>query len=219
MFFTIFLIASNIRGPKLININLFSSKITFSVALLFYPLTYVCDDIVTEVYGFRVNRFIIWGGLRCNVIFMVLILAAVRIKPSVYYNGQSAFALTLDLSARIFFASVIAFFVGEFCNAILLSRTKVIFSGKFLPLRLISSTILGVIFGGLLFYEVAFYGILPQWLIFEMMGIEFVIKILYNASCLPITCAICKKLKKIDNIDYYDYEEKYNLFSLFIKKQ
>ena len=212
MLFVTVLIASNVTGAKLVDITFFGNTFTISIALLFFPLTYVVSDIITEVYGFNVCRFVIWSGLLCNIFFLIMIFAAAVIHPSVYFTGQKAFETTLFTSCRIFLASVIAFFIAEMVNSIFLSRLKIYFNGKQLPLRIIFSTVTGVVFGSLIFYEVAFWGVQPQWLIFEMMLVELVIKILYDICCLPLTCSLCKKLKKLDGIDHYDYNIKYNPF-------
>jgi len=217
MFFAVVLIASNVTGAKLIDLKVFNWTFTLSAALLFFPLTYVISDIITEVYGFKICRFIIWCGLICNIIFLLMIFGATVLKPSLYFSGQEAFKSTLLTSCRIFIASVISFFVAEMVNSIFLSKLKVHFEGKLLPLRLILSTISGIIFGSLIFYEIAFYGTQPQWLILEMMFVELVLKITYDFCCLPITCFICRKLKRLDGVDHYDYNIRYNPFILWKK--
>ena len=217
MFFAVILIASNVTGAKLVEINLFNWKFTLSVALIFYPLTYVISDITTEVYGFKVCRFIIWSGLLCNIVFMLMIYLSTEFPASPYFTEQTAFKTTLLTSCRIFIASVTAFFVAEMVNSIFLSKLKVKLQGKLLPLRIISSTFTGVVFGSLIFYEIAFIGTQPQWLIFEMMFVEFVVKLLYDVCCLPLTCYICKKLKRIDQVDHYDFDIKYNPFNFKLK--
>jgi queuosine precursor transporter len=114
MLFTTVLIASNVTGAKLVDIGIFSYSFTISIALLFFPLTYVISDIITEVYGFKICRFIIWCGLTCNVIFLIMIFTATKIPPSAYFTDQNAFETTLITSCRIFLASVISFFVAAF---------------------------------------------------------------------------------------------------------
>jgi queuosine precursor transporter len=217
MLFASVLIASNVTGAKLVDLGTLSHKFTVSIALLFFPLTYIVSDIITEVYGFKVCRFIIWSGLACNILFLIMIFLATVIPPSVYFTGQKAFEVTLFTSCRIFLASVLSFFAAEMVNSIFLSKLKIYFNGKLLPLRIIFSTATGVVFGSLIFYQVAFFGAQSQWLIFEMMMVELVIKILYDVCCLPATCYFCKLLKRVDGVDHYDYNIKYNPF-VFWKK-
>ena len=217
MLFATVLIASNVTGAKLVDISVFNHNFTLSIALLFFPLTYVISDIITEVYGFKICRFIIWCGLGCNILFLIMIFTATAIKPSIYFSGQKAFEATLLTSCRIFLASVVSFFIAEMINSIFLSKLKVYFSGKLMPFRIILSTVFGIIFGSLIFYQIAFWGTQPQWLIIEMMFVELVIKIIYDMCCLPVTCYCCKLLKRLDGIDHYDYNIKYNPF-IFWKK-
>ncbi len=212
--FTTILIAANVSGAKFSSFRIFGMDLSYSVALLFYPLTYVISDILTEVYGFKTSRMIIWFGLICNVVFMLCILATIYIKPSDLYHDQSSYVLILSSSVRIFVASIISFFVGEFCNSMIVSRLKVMQAGKLMPLRFLISTIFGVTFGCAIFHEIAFYGTLPQSVVWQMAGVEFVIKIIYDVCCIPFTCLISGALKRSERIDQYDHDINYNPFKL-----
>jgi uncharacterized integral membrane protein (TIGR00697 family) len=220
MLFICLLISSNICAFKVVE---FSITKTFSLelpaAVLFFPLTYLLDDVITEVYGFRVSRLIIWTGLISSGIITACISLAVSLPASPLWNqnthnGQSAFELVLSGSNRIFLASSIAYFFGEFLNSIILAKLKVKTQGKYFLLRIIGSTAVGASIDTTLFCHIAFFNVLPETVIWKIILTLYVYKLLYETVMSPVTYFFANYLKKIDNIDYYDTHTKFSPFSL-----
>ncbi|MCP4179741.1 MAG: queuosine precursor transporter [bacterium] len=195
MLYVAVLIASNISGAKIVDLNLFGYKIDYSAALFFFPLTYVLGDILTEVYGARTSRFIVLLTLVVNIIFVLFIYLSIVIPPANIWKGQIAYSYTLGASARIFLASISAFAVGEMMNIFVLQKLKTKFKDKWMPLRFITSTFTGVVLGSLIFYTIAFAGEYSVFIIIEMAVVELVMKVAYDAIMLPISCTVAKKLK------------------------
>ncbi len=226
MFFITFLIISNLTGFKIVELN--SSNFPFLVgffkhfdfnfpaALIFFPLTYFFDDTLTEVYGFKVSRLVIWSGLLCNTIFTICTFATVYLPPSHFWHYQSEFSLIFTSAPRIFIASTIGYFCGEFLNSMAMSKIKIMTSGRWLWARIISSTAVGVFFDSVLFCHIAFYNKVSSAIIWEMVMVQCIFKVSYEILALPLTYKIVSFLKKNDEVDYYDFSTDYNPFSLKI---
>lgn len=220
MLFVCLLLASNICAFKIIEFSVTNTfKIELPAAVIFFPLTYLFDDIITEVYGFKISRLIIWTGLACTGIFTICTLLAVSLPASELWNtnthnGQEAFQLVLSGSSRIFFASAIAYFFGEFVNSIILAKLKVLTEGKYFFMRVISSTAIGAGIDTTLFCHIAFMQVLPEQMIWKIIITLYIFKLSYETLMLPITYAIVRFLKRIDNIDYYDRNTRFTPFSL-----
>lgn len=225
MMFVSFLILSNLTASKIVEFK-FSSlnflpflntiDFNFPAALIFFPLTYFFDDNLTEVYGFQISRFIIWGGLICNTLVTLGILTTIHLNPSHYWSYQDQYATVFGSTFRVFIASALGYFVGEFCNSIILSKMKIMTSGRWLWLRIISSTSVAVGIDSIIFCNIAFFGKLPPNIIFQMIFIQYAFKVGYELLALPLTYLITGYLKKKDRVDYYDYTTKFNPFSLKI---
>ena|SRR3990167_9054980 len=224
MLFVTFLILSNLTAFKIIEFNsssisfiykLFGSfDVNFPAALIFFPLTYFFDNTLTEVYGFRVSRYIIWGGLACNTIFTLGTYATVYLHPSHMWHDQSQYAVIFTSAPRIFLASALGYFCGEFLNSVVMSILKIKTLGRWLWLRVIASTATGVSLDSVIFCHIAFLGVVPSNIVLQMVVVQIVFKVTYEVLILPITYLIVRHLKKKDNIDYYDFTTKYNPFSL-----
>ena len=220
MLFVSFLVVSNLTAFKIVEIHLTSDFfINFPAALVFFPLTYFFDDILTEVYGFKVSRLIIWGGLACSAFVTLCTWMAVQLPASPIWDantnhGANAYELVFSGSLRVFSASIIAYFVGEFFNSILLAKLKVMTKGKYFSLRVMSSTALGAGIDSIIFCYIAFWNVMPHQVIFEIILTQYLIKLLYEFCMLPLTYSLASYLKKRDNVDYYDSHTKFNPFSL-----
>lgn len=220
MVFVSFLILSNLTAFKLVEyhtnfFHLFGDiNLTFPAALIFFPLTYFFDDTLTEVYGFKVSRFIIWSGLICNTIISLGVLVSTQLHASPYWPYQTEYEIVFNSTFRIFLASTIGYFTGEFCNSIILSKIKIMTSGRWLWLRIITSTSVAVGIDSMIFCNFAFTGIFPQHVIWKMVITQYLFKVGYELIALPLTYLITDYLKKKDNVDYYDYSTRYNPFSL-----
>lgn len=208
--FTTFLILSNLAAFKVASFG----PINFAAGLIFFPLTYVFDDILTEVYGFKVSRRIIWMALLANTIIFLGTWLTIYLTPSPYWPHQEAYATIYQGTLRVFLASVISYFFGEFANSIILAKLKVLASGERLWLRAMTSTMVGVGIDTLLFTHIAFLFILPYAAIWQIIGTMYLFKVVYEMCALPITYQVSNYLKRKDNVDYYDVTTNFNPFSL-----
>lgn len=208
--FTTFLILSNLAAFKIASFG----SISFAAGLIFFPLTYVFDDILTEVYGFKVSRRIIWTALLANTIVFLGTWLTIYLSPSPYWPHQQAYATVYQGTLRVFIASVISYFFGEFANSIILAKLKVLTSGERLWLRAITSTMIGVGIDTLLFTHIAFLFIIPYSGIWQIIGTMYLLKVLYEICALPITYHVSNYLKRTDNVDHYDVKTNFNPFSL-----
>lgn len=208
--FTTFLILSNLTAFKLAAFG----AIVFPAGLLFFPLTYVFDDILTEVYGFKVSRRIIWMALLANTIIFIGTWLTSYLNPSPDWHDQDAYATVYQATLRVFIASTISYFFGEFANSMMLAKLKVFTSGRYFWVRAITSTIVGVGIDTVLFIHIAFLFTLPYSHLWKIIGMMYSFKVLYECFALPVTYKIVNYLKQKDNVDYYDFKTKFNPFSL-----
>lgn len=220
MLFVCLLIASNICSFKVVNFSITKTlSLELPSAIVFFPLTYLFDDVITEVYGFKVSRLIIWTGLLCSGVFTACTWLAVSLPPSQLWNantrnGQSAFELVLNGTSRVFLASSVAYFFGEFLNSVMLAKLKVMTEGKYFFFRIISSTAVGAAIDTTLFCHIAFMNILPELVILKIILTLYLIKLGYETVMAPVTYMIVNFLKKIDRVDYYDRNTNFSPFSL-----
>lgn len=220
MLFVSFLIVSNLTAFKLVELHLPNGfAINFPAALAFFPLTYFFDDVLTEVYGFKMSRLIIWGGLICSALMTLCTWIAVQLPASPLWDantqhGNKAYALVFEGSFRVFFASIIAYFFGEFINSTLLAKLKILTQGHYFSLRVMASTTAGVAIDNIIFCNIAFWGIMPKEIIWQIIFTQYLIKLAYEFLMLPVTYNLVRYLKKVDKVDYYDIDTKFNPFSL-----
>ncbi len=220
MLFVTFLVVSNLTAFKIAEIQLTPNfAFDFPAALIFFPLTYFFDDILTEVYGFKVSRLIIWGGIICSCLVTLCTWLAVHLPASPVWDantnhGAAAYQLIFQGSLRVFLGSLLAFFVGEFFNSFTLAKLKVITQGRHFSLRVLSSTAIGVGLDTVIFCNIAFWNVVPQYLIWKMILTLYLFKVFYELIMLPVTFSLVNYLKKIDNTDYFDTNTKFNPFSL-----
>ena len=210
MAYAAFLILSNISALKVSTV--FGHDIPSG--LIFFPLTYIFDDILTEVYGFKASRRVIWLALFANLIITLGVHFVVQLPSSAYWPHQESFSKIFEISPRIFVASVLSYLVGEFINSTLIAKMKILTSGKYLWLRMIGSTICGVSIESTLFGFISFWAVLPTLVIYKMVVVQFCFKVGYEIVALPITYKIVSYLKRVDKIDYYDINTNFNPFSL-----
>lgn len=228
MLFISFLILSNLTAFKIVEFkfsNLFwmplqhSWVINFPAALIFFPLTYFFDDTLTEVYGFKMSRLIIWSGLICSTIFTLCALATVYLPASPIWDtnmnhADNAYKLIFNSSSRIFLASIVGYFCGEFLNSMILAKLKVLTSGRYFFLRVIGSTAVGVGVDSIIFCNIAFFGIMPFYILWSIVLTQYLFKLSYEIIMLPLAYVITNFLKKVDQVDHYDFHTKFNPFSL-----
>ena len=232
MLFVSFLILSNLTAFKIIELKFYHLfwiplqepwSVNCPAALIFFPLTYFFDDTLTEVYGFKMSRLIIWSGLICSSIFTLSAWATVYLPASSIWDihthhAESAYELIFKGSSRIFLASILGYFFGEFLNSIILAKLKILTSGKHFFLRVIGSTAIGVAIDSVIFSNIAFFGIMPSYIIWSIILTQYLFKLSYEIIMLPATYIISQFLKKIDQVDHYDFQTKFNPFSLSLSE-
>ncbi|WP_419420557.1 queuosine precursor transporter [Legionella sp. D16C41] len=210
--FTAFLILANLTAFKLATF----ATINFPAGLIFFPLTYVFDDILTEVYGFKISRRIIWMALLANTIIFIGTWCTIYLPPSPFWHEQAAYATVYQATLRVFTASMIGYFFGEFANSMLLAKLKVLTSGNHLWLRAVTSTVIGVGIDTIFFMHIAFLFTMPYHSLWEIIATMYALKVIYEFCALPITYKVSNYLKEKDNIDYYDFKTNFNPFSLAV---
>lgn len=220
MLFVSFLIVANLTAFKIVEFHLPNGfAINFPAALAFFPLTYFFDDVLTEVYGFKMSRLIIWGGLICSALMTLCTWIAVQLPASPLWDanthhGNQAYALIFEGSFRIFIASIIAYFFGEFVNSTILAKLKILTEGDYFSLRVMTSTAVGVAIDNVIFCNIAFWGIMPKEIIWQIIFTQYLIKLAYEFLMLPVTYTLVRYLKRVDKMDYYDIDTKFTPFSL-----
>jgi uncharacterized integral membrane protein (TIGR00697 family) len=208
-FFVGVLLISNIASTKILTLW----KFTFDGGTILFPLSYIFGDILTEVYGFRQSRRVIWLGF-ITALLMSLVFYIVQLLPSAAdWPNQKAFEAILGFVPRIVCASLLAYFVGEFSNSFILSRLKIYTLGRFLWTRTIGSTLVGEGIDTAVFCLVAFYGVLPSNALWAVIISNYIFKCSVEILFTPVTYMIVGFLKKNENEDVYDYGINYNPFT------
>ncbi len=214
--FVAILICSNLIGAaKLSQIDLpiIGTQI-FGAGILFFPLSYVLGDVLTEVYGYARARRVIWTGFAAVLFMAAMSWVVVALPPADVWEGQAAYEEVFGLTPRIVLASVVAFWAGELANAFVMARMKIWSRGKHLWQRTIGSTIVGQGVDSLLFYPIAFLGVWPVQAVLTVLVTNYVLKVLWEALLTPITYKIVGALKRAEGVDVYDEETDFNPFSL-----
>lgn len=204
------LLISNVIAGKLISI----AGIVLPSAVILFPITYILGDVFTEVYGFRKTRLVIWGGFAANLIMSLVFIAAIALPSPSFFADSAAYAKVLGMTPRIVFASLVAYWAGEFANSIVLSLLKKATKGKHLWMRTIGSTMAGQALDTALFITISFFGAVPPAVLLQMMIAQYLFKVCYEVVFTPLTYLIVGKIKKIEKIDTYDTGVAYNPFKL-----
>jgi uncharacterized integral membrane protein (TIGR00697 family) len=208
--FVAVLMISNTAAVKLIQIGPFA----VAGAIFIFPISYIFGDVLTEVYGYRATRKIIWSGFAALVLMSFGYLLVQHLPAAPFWQEQEAYAAILGFVPRIVAGSILAFFAGEFCNSFVLSRMKVWMNGKQLWMRTIGSTIVGEGVDSVIFAFIAFYGTVPLTALFTLMWSGYALKVAYEVIATPITYWIVARLKRAEGVDVYDRGISYNPFHL-----
>ena len=208
--FNVCLIAANLLETKVIQVG----SLTVTAGLLVFPISYIINDCVAEVWGFKKARLIIWSGFAMNFFVVALGLIAVAIPAAPFWEGEEHFDFVFGMAPRIVAASLMAFLVGSFLNAYVMSKMKVASQGRNFSARAIWSTVVGETADSLIFFPVAFGGVIAWKELLIMMGIQIVLKSLYEVIILPVTIRVVKAIKKIDGSDVYDTDISYNVLKV-----
>lgn len=211
--FVAVLLISNIASTKIAQVGFMA----LDGGTLLFPLTYIFNDILTEVYGYKTSRKVIWMGF-ASALVMSLILGLVGFLPSAAgWENQDAYMKILGQTPRIVLASLIAYFFGEFSNSYVLAKMKILTEGKWLWTRTIGSTLVGELFDSVIFVSIAFFGVLPQELVVELIVFNYLFKTSVEVVFTPLTYLIVNRLKKKESEDYYDTKTNFNPFRVGVK--
>ena len=208
--FNVCLIAANLLETKVIQIG----SLTVTAGLLVFPISYIINDCIAEVWGFKKARLIIWSGFTMNFFVVALGLIAVAIPAAPFWEGEEHFDFVFGMAPRIVAASLMAFLVGSFLNAYVMSKMKVASRGRHFSARAILSTLAGETADSLIFFPVAFGGIIAWRELLIMMCIQIILKSMYEVIILPVTIRVVKAIKKIDGSDVYDTNISYNVLKV-----
>jgi len=209
--FVCVLLCSNLIGvSKVVTVAGF----TFGGGNLFFPLSYLFGDILTEVYGYARSRRVVWAGFGALIFASFMAWIVISLPAAEGYNGQEALEQIFASTPRIVAASIFAYFVGEMTNSFIMAKMKIRTEGRFLWMRTIGSTMGGEAIDSLLFYPLAFYGTWSNDLLLKVMLANYVIKVSWEVLATPLTYRIVSFLKKKENEDYYDRETNFTPFSL-----
>lgn len=215
--FVTVLICSNIIGPaKLATATLFGEEFIYGAGVLFFPLSYVFGDVLTEVYGYARARKVIWVGFVGVFFASLMSYIIVKLPAAPGWEGQEAYALIFGQVPRIVLASLLAFMAGEMINAYVMAKMKIWTQGKYLWTRTIGSTILGQGSDSLIFYPVAFYGIWENNILITVMLSNYLIKVGWEAILTPVTYKIVNFLKRVENVDIFDNKTAFTPFKINI---
>jgi uncharacterized integral membrane protein (TIGR00697 family) len=200
------LITANITAVKLVNLFGF----ILPAGTLIFPLSYIIGDVLTEVYGYRQARRVIWLGFFCNFITVVGIWMGQILPPASFWDGQGAYERVLGYTPRLLFASFLAYLVGEFANSFVLAKMKIATKGRWLWLRTIGSTLLGQGLDSLVFITLAFVGTVPLRALLLAIVTQWLAKSIYEAAVTPLTYAVVNFLKREEGLDVYDHDTRFN---------
>lgn len=216
--FVTILICANLIGPaKIVQVELpVLGALVFGAGVMFFPISYVFGDILTEVYGYARARRVIWAGFGGLAFASLMAYVVVALPPAPFWKNQEAYEVAFGTAWRVAGASMIAYFCGEFVNSYVLARMKILTAGKWLWTRTIGSTIFGEAVDSALFYPLAFYGsgIIPDEQLPKVMLAQFVGKVLVEVLFTPLTYRIVGFLKRAENEDYYDRDTDFTPFTL-----
>ena len=208
--FNVCLIAANLLETKVIQLG----SLTVTAGLLVFPISYIINDCIAEVWGFRKARLIIWSGFVMNFFVVTLGLIAVSLPAAPFWEGEEHFNFVFGMAPRIVAASLMAFLVGSFLNAYVMSRMKIASRGRNFSVRAIWSTVVGETADSLIFFPVAFGGVIAWRELVVMMGLQILLKSAYEVVILPVTIRVVKAVKRIDGSDVYDEGISYKVWKV-----
>jgi queuosine precursor transporter len=216
--FVVVLVCSNLIGPaKAARVDFpLIGAITFGAGVIFFPISYVFGDVLTEVYGYSRARRVIWTGFAALIFAGLMATVVVALPPDPQWPNQQAYEIAFGNTWRVAGASMIAYFCGEFVNSYVLAKMKVGSEGRRMGIRFVASTVAGEAVDSAIFYPLAFYasGLMPDELLLKLMVVQFFAKTFVEIAFLPVTFAVVNFLKRAENEDYYDRNTDFNPFHL-----
>ena len=208
--FCVCLITANVLETKQISIGMFD----ITGGLLVFPVSYIINDCVCEVWGYGKARLLIWLGFAMNFLFVAFGAAADAIPGAPYWHNDEGFHAVFGLAPRIAVASFVAFLVGSFVNAYVMSRMKISSEGRNFSLRAILSTVFGEGADSLIFFPLALYGVVPTSELPIFIVTQVVLKTVYEIVVLPVTIYVVRKTKQIEDEDAYDTDMNYSVWKV-----
>ena len=209
-FVTVLLCANLIGASKVAQVG----PLTFGAGVLFFPLSYVFGDVLTEVYGYARARKVVWAGFAAMAFASFMSAVVLAFPPAPGWPHQEAFRTVFGNTPRIVLASLVAYFCGEFANSYVLARLKVKTEGRMLWLRTIGSTIVGEGIDSIIFYPLAFVGVWSNELVLTVMITNYAFKVGWEAAITPVTYRVVGFLKRAEAEDYFDRDTNFTPFSL-----
>ncbi|GAT62194.1 queuosine precursor transporter [Paludibacter jiangxiensis] len=208
--FTTCLLISNLVASKIVVI----ASVAVPVGIFLFPITYIINDVIAEVWGFRKARLMIWLAFAMNFFAVLFYQFAVALPPAPFWSGQDAFSTILSQTPRIAIASLLAFLAGSFLNAYVMSKMKVAMNGNKFSVRAIASTMVGEAADSAIFISIAFCGILTTYQLVMMMITQALLKTLYEIIILPITQRVVVYIKKKEQTDVFDTDVSYSIWKV-----
>jgi uncharacterized integral membrane protein (TIGR00697 family) len=209
-FVTVLLCSNIIGAAKIVSVGGFN----FGAGILFFPISYIFGDILTEVYGYARARRVVWTGFAALAFASLMSWVIVKLPPSPDWPNQEVYETAFGATWRIGGSSILAFWAGELTNSYTLAKMKIFTHGRFLWTRTIGSTIAGELVDSLIFYPLAFYGVWTNAQIVQVLFMNYALKSLWEIVNTPITYKIVGFLKRAENEDYYDRKTNFTPFSV-----
>ena len=209
--FVTVLLCANLIGPaKVASLG----GITFGAGVLFFPISYLFGDVLTEVYGYARARRVVWSGFAAMAFAAFMAWVVVGLPPAQGWAHHGAYETVFGSTWRIMLASLTAFWAGEFCNSYVLAKMKIWSDGRRLWTRTIGSTVIGEGVDSLIFYHVAFLGVWTPEMLLTVMATNYFLKVMWEVLATPFTYRIVAWLKRVESEDYYDRGTDFNPFTL-----
>ena len=204
------LLTANTIAAKLISLG----GVVLTAGVVIFPLSYVVGDVLTEVWGYGAARRVIWLGFACNAVMVAAVWAGGALPPAPFWKGQGAYEEILGQTPRILGASFVAYLMGEFSNAFVLAKLKILTRGRWLWTRTIGSTLVGQALDTVVFVTLAFAGAVPAGVLTGIIAAQWAVKVAYEAAATPLTYAAVGWLKAREGIDTYDDATDFNPIKL-----
>ena len=216
----LFMLAGILFAASLLISNIIASKIMMlgpwavPAGVLVFPLAYILNDVITEVWGYAKARLIIWTGFAVNLLMVFFFSLTLAVPAAPFWEGQEAFSVVLGNTPRIVAASLMAYLLGSFLNAWTMSLFKIKTGGRGFSIRAVLSTIAGEGADSAVFITVAFAGLFPAGALLTMIATQALVKIAFEVVVLPVTIFVVKKVKEMEGSDAFDHSVSYNPFKL-----
>ena len=203
-FVTVLLLSNVIGAAKMATVSIAGHAFRFGAGILFFPISYILGDVLTEVYGYARARRCIWAGFAALVFMAAMSFVVVALPPAADWTGQAAYETVFGQVPRIVGASIAAFWAGEFANSFVLARMKLLTRGRYLWTRTIGSTVVGQAIDSAIFYPLAFLGVWTPAGVATVMVTNFALKVAWEALLTPLTYAVVGWLKRHEGLDLFD---------------